>query len=150
MTEINRALGSAASPYPLLVGDTTYQLTPLTKGVQGAFEAWLKARARADIHAMKSELSQEDYIAALAKVARDGVAGIYLFTGEVAAQAMQTLDGLVHLLWLMLQKHQPKLTEEDVFTLAVEHQEECAAALNDMTADLKKKAATRTTEAAKP
>jgi hypothetical protein len=136
MSEINRALGAAGAPYPLTAGGKTDHLTPLTKGVQGGFEQWLKAQARAEIHAMKSELSQEDYIAALAKVAREGAAGVYDFTGDVAEAARHRIDGLVQMLWLMLRKHQPSMTTDETYALVLEHTGDCVAALNDITASL--------------
>lgn len=136
MGEINRALGAAGATYPLMAGGKMYKMTPLTKGVQGGFEQWLKAQARAEVHAMKGELSREDYVATLANVARDGAAGLYDFVGAVAEEARHRVDGLVYLLWLMLQKHQPDMTEEDVYQLVTEHIDDCVSALNDITASL--------------
>jgi len=150
MSEINRALGAAGAPYPLAAGGKTYRLAPLTKGLQAAFEAWLKARARAEVYAMKPDLSPEEYVAALAKVARDGAAGAYDFTGAAAAGAIQTLGGLTHLLWLMLQRHQPELTEGDALALITDHAAECVAAIADMIGDVKKKRAPTATAAASP
>lgn len=147
MGEINRALGAAGAGATLKVGGDEYPLSPLTKRVQGQYEAWLESRARAAVRPEKEFLEAEIYAALLARLSDEILRGKYSFTGPLAQETLRTLDGVTHLLYLLLLPGNPKATKADAERFVDECGAEVACAIKELT-DLGKRQRSKPTATA--
>lgn len=141
MGEINKALGDKGAPLPMVIGDKTYYLSPLTKKKQAGVEAWLEERALQSVQKFKKQLPAEDYIELLNKTSRDIAAGYYSFgQGEGFRQGISTWDGACHLLLSLLQPNQSEIKFEDAAELLENHPAEVKSAMERVIGEYKQRA----------
>ena len=126
----NRALGNAGAPTRLPAGDKTYLVSACTKRVQSDFQEWLKERAKREVLNIP-QLSPDQVGTALAKIAQDASAGVYGWNGPAGLKARGTYDGISQLLYLLLRRDQPQITEEEVEDILELHTSAAADAVKE-------------------
>lgn len=134
MADINKVLGASGAPVIVPISGKNYKLQPLTKKIQAEFEEWLKKKARAEIYAQKPDLTPDEFADVLGRLAERCASGRYSFFGPVAEKAIRNPDGsgAMQLLYLLMHKHQPTLSEGDVVSLFVENRQEFTSALKEL------------------
>lgn len=92
--------------------DVTYTLSPCTYEVQGVFERYLESYAVDSYYRLARRLSAEDQEKGLAALHRDITAGRYTFGGTAVREALDSPVHLRQMIFLMLKKNHPEITQE--------------------------------------
>lgn len=112
MTNISDAV---AAPSAVTFSGKEYRLTPLTEGDFGEFERWMQDHhmelAKRHLTGVPAEVASDLY-----KHAYDQAMKISI-TSKEALQMLNSLDGAVMLISLMLRKHHPDMGTEVVRTI---------------------------------
>ncbi len=132
MSDTNTALGTDGAPILLPVGGKKYKLMPRTKKMEGTFSEWMKAAARQEVYATRDEQPRGDYLAQLNDIAERAANGHYAFHRQLAQEKFHTPEGLCFMLGLMLEKHQPGMTEDEIAQLIIDYGDEITAILKEI------------------
>jgi hypothetical protein len=102
MRTISEALGGSVEGITYTAKDgRTHEVRPLTLERMSLFERYLESRAFEAVQSRR-ELLGDSYSEALSSVTQDIVSGKYVFTGPVCMKAIDTLEGQVALLAILL------------------------------------------------
>lgn len=112
--DVSQLLGNEGSGYPVAALGKIYFLSGADQRIQSAFEAYLKGQAKATAREQKTELDPDDYIELLARINDNIAAGVYAWHGPVYQRSVRRGQGLRQICWLLLKKHHPKITLEEV------------------------------------
>lgn len=123
MSDINKVLGTSGAPTIVPINGKQYKLQPPTKKIQAEFEEWLKKRARSEVYKMKDEVSDETFAAALSALSERCASGKFSFFGPLSQRAVSNPDGsgAMQMLYLLMHKFQPELSEDEVISLYVDN-----------------------------
>lgn len=130
---------ATAAPIPLRLGNKTYRLSPLRDRDYGAIERWLQDRhialVRRNLDGLPAEARDRQLDRAFAEAreisARSLVSGDDPYHRE-ATEAFESIEGLVFMTWLMLQREHPELSEDDVSELMLASPERMQAVMDQI------------------
>lgn len=133
MSDLQLALGVEA-PSIFIVDGKEYKLCPITKGIQADMGEWLKLQAKKELYAMQGDLDDEAFAAVLTRFAEKAAQGRYGFFSPHGQKMMRDVHGpaLAHLFYLMMQRYQPKMTEEEATALLRANTPVVTQAINDL------------------
>lgn len=97
--------------------------------VMAAFEQWVRRQAKRAIQEAEIEDGQEEASRMRSAYMADYGAGHYNFDGRHCRTARGDWPGLRYLLFLLLKRCHPNITEEEVDTLFNDHPKDCGAAI---------------------
>jgi hypothetical protein len=108
------------------IGGKKYTLSRLTRSVMREFAEWVHAHTPDPLAMAAQYINEfpEDLQKLLIQQAWNDTKGRMDVEGPEVRPAMNTIEGSTKLLQLLLQKHHPELTEDQVFDLALEHFDE--------------------------
>ncbi len=135
MNDLDLTLGVHAPVLlPVKGREEPLKLSPITKGVQADFSAWLEMLARNKVYAMQEEISESKFDDLLLKIVDKANLGHYRFLGEHSGKMISRRDGTGarKLFHLMLLYHQPKTTEEEAYRIFDENTPAVTAAVQQM------------------
>ncbi len=135
MNDLDLTLGVHAPVLlPVKGREEPLKLTPITKGVQADFSAWLEFLARKKVHSQRNEVDEDTFAAMLLKVGDKADLGYYRFFGQHASRMISRQDGAGarKMFHLMLLYHQPRMTEEEAYAIFDANTVEVTAAVQQM------------------
>ncbi len=114
------ALGEAASTplVPRTSGDTIlalgreWKVSSIEKRVKAQFEQWVRLGARRAIQEADEEVGTEEAAAMRSTYQADWGAGFYTWTGRHCRRALADIPGIRHLMYLLIKRCHPEVTEE--------------------------------------
>lgn len=126
MGEINRALGTSGAGVMLRVGEKEYRILPPSQGVYGEFEAWLEdsIRERLRVRYLAKRMDKAEYENRLREINRDINAFVYSWGTPACNSALQSVDGGLAFVTMLMRQADPKLTQQQVKAIL----EECEPA----------------------
>ena len=101
-----------STPSELEYGGRTYLLGPPDLLAQGRFQEWLIRTAREGVEAEKQYMGAEWADQEHTKITQARAARVYAWGGPVCMKALQTPEGGRKLMYFLLKKYQPDVTEE--------------------------------------
>ena len=117
-----------------------YQLSPFSYERRGEFEAWCKRKARAEITQsqkalLRREITQAEHEETADRITKLIGSGYFDAGQEGFNLRLGTLDGKVHMTWLMLQPRHPEVQLATVDRMFRSIFEELLAALEETNRD---------------
>jgi hypothetical protein len=105
------------------IGGKQYTLARLTRSVIREFAEWVYGHTPDPLAMAAKYINEfpEDLQKLLIQQAWNDTKGRMDIEGPEVREAMNTIEGSTKLLQLLLHKHHPELTEDQVFDLAMEH-----------------------------
>lgn len=122
MGDVNRVLQS--SPIPLCIGGKTYLLSPVTKKVQAAYEAWMEKRLLEQVQRLKTKLDEDSWIKISASMNEKIALGAYSFGSAATQSTVNTRIGGIYFMWLVMKDNHPGITEAEIETILEENYHE--------------------------
>lgn len=115
MGTLSNILGSAGAPLPLVMNGVAYKLSPFTKNRQSAIEQMLIESALRGADGMKRQLrlDAETYAGLLHRINRDINNRAYSFGGEEYQKSLNSFDGMVRMLWVMIKDNHPEFEGDE-------------------------------------
>lgn len=117
MGEINRLLGEAGAGTQFDAAGERWTLSPLTKGRQAEFEAWMEANALAKADTLEASGKAETAMRFRSRIEDKIAADHYTFGGQACMLALATPPGIVEVLRILLKPKHPTATAETVLRL---------------------------------
>lgn len=128
--DVSRVLGSESSGWPVVALDQTYLLTPVTYKHKDQFEKWMKVGAKNLIMGDRAILPRDEFVAQLAHVNTQIAIGVYRWGGPVYLDALNKGNGFQELARILLQKHQPDISADEVRAAIDDNPEDWSFTLN--------------------
>lgn len=112
--EVSQVLGAESAGWPVVASGKTYLLTPPTFKDKSRFESWLKTEAKKAALEDRAILPRDEFAALLACINTQIGSGLYRWGGPIYFESLNKGTGFQELARILLQKHHPGITADEV------------------------------------
>lgn len=118
------------SGYQLLIGDLPeHTVSTCEQGIKAQFEQWVRRGARAAASSAENDGDWFEASRLRSLFQHEYTLGFYSWGGRKCLAARQIFEGKSYLLYLLIRRCEPRITEEEVDRLMITDMRECGEAV---------------------